>query len=141
MISVRIDRTVDASPTRVWEAFTTADQLAAWLWPNRWDATAEVDLRIGGRFRIASAVTGMAVVGEFVALDEPTRLVQTWRWEGEPDETLVTITLDPGPDGGTLLTIVQERFTLQADADSHVQGWNDCLDRLRPHLESGAQPS
>lgn len=132
MTELRIERTLAASPERVWRAFTTTE-LGAWLWPAAWNSSCEVDARVGGRYRIAAA--SMAVGGQFVALDEPHRIVQTWQWEGEPNETLVTITLEPR-DGGTALIIVHERFETADDSANHLQGWNDCLDRVEPYLLS-----
>ena len=129
MSELRIERMLSAAPERVWSAFTSADALAAWMWPGTWQTTAEVDLRVGGRYRIASTVAGMAIAGEFVSLDAPERLVQIWRWQGEREETLVTVTFTP-VDGGTLLTIVHERFDDDQARAEHLQGWNDCLDRL-----------
>jgi uncharacterized protein YndB with AHSA1/START domain len=133
MTELTVTRTLAAPQERVWRAFTRPDELATWLWPGSWEATASVDLRVGGRYRIASAPIGMAVGGEYVAVEPVSRLVQTWQWDGEADETLVTITL-AAVEGGTLLTIVHERFASDEDAASHRQGWNDCLDRLPTHL-------
>lgn len=132
MTELRIERTLAANPERVWRAFTTPE-LGEWLWPAAWNATCQVDARVGGRYRVAAAA--MTVGGEFVALDEPHRIVQTWQWDDEPNETLVTITLEPR-DGGTALTIVHERFETAEDSAHHLQGWNDCLDRLQPYLLS-----
>ena len=133
MTELTVSRTLDAPPERVWAAFTTAKGLAAWMWPESWQTTSEVDLRVGGRYRIASAVSGMAIVGEFVSLDEPSRIVQTWQWEGEVEETLVTVTIEPR-GAGTTLTILHERFDAAAARNAHLQGWNDCLDRLPAYL-------
>ncbi|MCU1439511.1 MAG: Activator of Hsp90 ATPase 1 family protein [Rhodoglobus sp.] len=133
MTELRVERELTASPERVWSAFTTAEGLAGWMWPGAWNTTAEVDLRVGGRYRIASEVSGMGVSGEFVSIDEPDRLVQTWRWDGDDEETLVSVTLAPSGTG-TALTIVHERFRTDDDRDNHLQGWNDCLDRLDPYL-------
>ena len=57
--------------------------------------------------------------------------MQTWRWEGEGLETTVTITFKP-ERGGTLVTITHEGFADDQTRDDHIQGWNDCLDRLGP---------
>jgi uncharacterized protein YndB with AHSA1/START domain len=122
-------RSLAAPPERVWRALTRADELAAWFWPQAWDAAVTVDLRVGGRYRVASAPVGMAFGGEYVAVEPVQRLVQTWQWDGDDDETLVTITLTP-EGSGTRLEIVHERFATDEDAASHLQGWNDCLDRL-----------
>ena len=133
MSELTVIRQLTSTPERVWRAFTTAEELAAWFWPAAWDATSEVDLRVGGRFRVASE--RVSVSGEYVAIEPHHRLVATWRWDGDDDETLVTYTLEPS-DTGTLLTIVHERFATDEDRDSHEQGWNDCLDRLPQHLAS-----
>ncbi len=133
MTELTVVRQLTSTPERVWRAFTTAEEVAAWFWPEAWDATTEIDLRIGGRFHITS--TRVSLSGEYVAIEPNRRLVTTWRWDGDDDETLVTYTLEPS-DEGTLLTIVHERFLTEEDRDSHLQGWNDCLDRLPPHLAS-----
>jgi uncharacterized protein YndB with AHSA1/START domain len=135
MTELLIERMIPAAPQRVWTAFTTAEGLAAWMWPGSWQTTAEVDLRVGGRYRIASSEKGLVIVGEFVSLDEPARLVQTWHWEGDGEETLVTVTFEPSGEG-TALSILHERFGSAEDRDRHIQGWNDCLDRLAPYLLS-----
>jgi uncharacterized protein YndB with AHSA1/START domain len=132
MTELTIRRTVPAATERVWRAFTT-DELAAWLWPSTWGMTAEVDLRVGGRYRVVSESKGMGVSGAFITVEPTSRLVQTWQWDGEDDETLVTIILEP-EGGGTALTIVHERFADEQTRDEHLQGWNDCLDRLAPFL-------
>lgn len=126
---LRLSRTLPSPAERVWQAFTDPAALAAWLWPERFATTAEVDLRVGGRYRIEGPGAGMAVAGEYVAVEAPRRLVFTWRWDGEPDETLVTVELTPTA-AGTELVLVHERFTDDAQRDEHAKGWSDCLDRL-----------
>ena len=128
-ISATIERIIPASRDRVWKALTT-EQLAGWFWPPRFATTVRLDLRVGGAYRIDGPGAGMAVSGVFVAVDEPERLVQTWRWDGEDAETLVTFTLAQTPDGATALTIVHEKFADEQSRANHAQGWNDCLDRL-----------
>jgi uncharacterized protein YndB with AHSA1/START domain len=130
---LRLTRTLDHPVERVWSALTDADALADWLWPRRFATRAEVDLRVGGGYRFDGTASGMAVTGEYVAVDAPRRLVFTWRWDGETDETLVTIELVPTADG-TELTLTHERFADDAARDDHATGWNDCLDRLPAHL-------
>jgi uncharacterized protein YndB with AHSA1/START domain len=130
---LRVERDLAASPELVWSAFTSAEGLAAWMWPGGWNTTAEVDLRVGGRYRIESGVSGMGVSGEFESIEVPHHLEQTWRWDDDAEQTLVTITLTPSASG-TALTIVHAGFSTDENRDNHVQGWNDCLDRLEPYL-------
>ena len=134
MTELTVTRDLSAPPERVWRAFTSPEELAAWFWPATLSAVVTVDLRVGGRYRVASESAGMAFGGEYIAVEPVARLVKTWQWDGDDDETLVTITLTPTADGGTELTIVHERFASDEDVTSHLQGWNDCLDRLPAFL-------
>jgi uncharacterized protein YndB with AHSA1/START domain len=134
MSELQIVRTLDARPEDVWRAFTTVEGLAGWIWPPSWETVAEVDLRVGGSYRITSAPNDMAVGGEFVEIDEPKRLAQTWQWEGETDRTIVVVALLSSATGGTDLTLEHGGFAADEDRDEHVQGWNDCLDRLPTYL-------
>ena len=128
-ITATVERLVPAPRERVWRALTT-DELALWFWPPRYQTVVESELRVGGGYRIDGPGAGMAVSGVYVAVEEPSRLVQTWRWDGEADETLVTFTLADAPDGGTLLTIAHENFADAVARDDHAIGWEACLDRL-----------
>ena len=136
MISLHIDRILPGPPERVWRALTDAAALAAWFWPRHLEPAATTDPRPGGRFRIAAArgpsgepASGFAVEGEYTVVRPPERLVFTWRWEGDPEETLVTIELS-AVDTGTALRLTHERFGDDAARDNHLVGWTDCLDRL-----------
>ena len=133
MSELTVVRQLNAVPERVWRAWTSPDELAAWIWPPSWGASCTIDLRIGGRFVIASNGTGPGVSGEYIAIDQNERLITTWQWDDEDVETLVTITLEPSGEG-TTLTITHERFTDEETRANHEQGWNDCLDRLPGYL-------
>jgi uncharacterized protein YndB with AHSA1/START domain len=133
MTELTINRTLAVPAERVWRALTDPAALAAWFWPRRFATTTEVDLRVGGRYRIDGTAAGMAVSGEYVTVEPPNKLVFTWRWDGEPGETLVTIELTPVATG-TELALRHERFGDDETRDNHAQGWHDCLDRLPAHL-------
>jgi uncharacterized protein YndB with AHSA1/START domain len=126
---LELSRTLAYPAERVWQAFTDPAALAAWFWPVRAATTVEIDLRVGGRYRIAGPGFGMAVSGRYRAIEPPHRLVFTWRWDGEPAETLVTLELVAEP-GATRLTVRHEAFGGDAERDEHTKGWSDCLDRL-----------
>ena len=134
MSAIRISQHVAAPRAAVWRAWTDPDELAAWFWPPSWQATAEFDAQPGGRWRLASVTAGMAVGGDVAAVEPETRLVFTWRWEGEAEETLVTVTLQDADGGtgveGTDVEIVHERFADEESRSGHEQGWRDCLARL-----------
>ena len=137
MSELIITRTLAFPVDRVWGAMTDPVALAAWFWPQRFNPTAEVDLRVGGRYRIDGPAAGMAVSGEYVTVEPPHKLVFTWAWDGEDDETLVTVDLTATADG-TELSLRHERFVGDEQRDQHAQGWHDCLDRLPEWLSRPA---
>jgi uncharacterized protein YndB with AHSA1/START domain len=125
-MDLELRRSLPFPVKQVRRALTDPGELAGWFWPESLATTVEVDLRVGGDYRIAGI--GMAVGGEYRAVD-PDRLVYTWQWDGEPEETLVTVELIR-VGAGTQLTVTHSGFTDDADRDNHIKGWSDCLDRL-----------
>jgi uncharacterized protein YndB with AHSA1/START domain len=131
--TITIARTVAATPERVFAAWTDAEQLAAWWWPQLGGTTYDVDARLGGRFRIHSSGIGATVTGVYTEVEPPRRLVFTWSWEdeGEPEavvEDTVVVTFEPD-DGGTLVTVAHTSVAHVPEGGAE-QGWNDVIDRL-----------
>lgn len=96
-----LERSFQATAERVFEAWTDPELLKQWWGPPGSVVTAvEVDLRVGGRYRLAirqGPHTTYHVSGTYQTVDRPHRLVFTWRWENpEMDigQSLVTIELD-----------------------------------------------
>jgi uncharacterized protein YndB with AHSA1/START domain len=133
MAGLTIERDYDAEPARVWSALTGGRELADWFWPPRLGAGVETDPRVGGSYRIASEAGGMAVGGVYRAVDAPQHLSYTWHWDGEDEETVVTVDLTPTPDG-THLRLFHAGFSDAQTRDEHAEGWQDCLERLPAHL-------
>jgi uncharacterized protein YndB with AHSA1/START domain len=140
MIGLRIDRTFPAPRQRVWRALTEAEAFAAWFWPVHFATEVEMDARPGGGFRVSAPGApggGLAVSGTYQEVEPPCRLVFTWRWDGEEEETRVTIELSDAGDG-TALALVHEGFAADSTRDAHHIGWTDCLDRLPTWLAAAS---
>jgi len=129
MVSLTVERTFPVPPERVWRGFTDPQELSAWFWPPRMEPTARIDAVPGGAVRIRSAVADLGVAGRVTDVDAPRLLAFTWRWDGEDGETRATLRFDADGDG-TLLTVHHDGFHDEEAAANHVDGWNDCLDRL-----------
>lgn len=125
-------RAIRASAEALFEAWTNPDQLRAWWGPRPVTCNgAEVDLRVGGRFRIDNLLPDGAVVvieGEFRAIDRPRELVYTWRMSGE-NESLVTVRFEPKGDM-TEVVVIHERIADEPTRVSHEDGWRGCLEGL-----------
>ena len=135
MTAVRITRELAAPLDRVWTAFTDPGALAQWFWPETFNTAVSVDPRAGGHYRIQATSRRMGISGEYREVTPPHKLVFTWQWDGEDEQSLVTIELS-AHHGGTQLAIHHELLASEADRDNHAQGWKDCLDRLPGWLES-----
>jgi uncharacterized protein YndB with AHSA1/START domain len=134
-------RTIRASAARLFEAWTQPEQLRAWWGPRPVTCTgAEIDLRVGGRYRISNALpdgTVVVIEGEFEVVEAPRRLVYTWR-SGEGEQSRVTVRFEPRGDT-TEVIVVHEQIPNERIRDSHERGWNGCLDGLvRYFLALGA---
>jgi uncharacterized protein YndB with AHSA1/START domain len=134
-----LERTIRASAERVFDAFTDPDQLRRWWWPNGFTCpAAEVDLRVGGTYRLAmewpdsiptEAQFSHSMQGEYYEIDRPHRLVMSGR---AVNDTLIEVTFE-AREGGTALTVRQSYFEPMPPAEAMggaEQGWSEQLDKL-----------
>src|SRR2546429_9729559 len=137
-LGIELQRRFRASPERVFRAWTHPVALREWWCPPGWIAgEIDIDLRVGGAYRIGMSRAGAtggggSVSGHFLEVRPPERLVYTWRWEGafaEMPETLVTLELR-GSDNETLLTLHHDNFTDLGVRQQHRSGWLSACDRL-----------
>jgi uncharacterized protein YndB with AHSA1/START domain len=143
--SLRLERTLHAPRDRVFDAWVNPELLRRW-WAAQPDWTspaAEVDLRPGGRYRLSMQDPGSgavhSVIGEYLEVERPSRLVYTWSWEGDPPEmegsaeTLVTVDFhDEG--GSTRVVLTHDGFATDRARDLHAEGWTGCLGNLERRL-------
>lgn len=135
MATARIDRTFDVDIATMWSLWTDPGHLARWFRPSLEEfgpSVATLDLRPGGTYRIEMVRHDgevHAVGGTVVAVEAPTRLTLTWRWDGSEHESLVEVTLTD-EDGKTSVVIDHTGLIDRDDADRHTEGWVGCLASL-----------
>lgn len=138
--SLTFVRRYAAPPDRVWRAWTEPAAIKQWFGPaDEPVAEAELDLRVGGRFRILFGGRDgreHEVQGVYQEVVPVEKLVFTWTWpRSTPErESLVTILLRRDGDG-TELVFKHERFFDQAARDGHEQGWTGAFVKLERFLE------
>lgn len=133
-----IRRVLPAPPAAVFAAWTDPASLARWMALGG-AATATLDLRVGGGFRIVMDGPDRPHVymGEYLAIEPPTRLVFTWRSAHTGDATTrVTVLMQPCA-GGTDLTLIHAQLPGEA-VGPHRAGWTHLLDRLADRLRGRA---
>lgn len=78
-MTLRLERTFDCTPERLWAAWTDAKRLAKWFGPMEPDNDVdEMDVRPGGRFTMAmndEEGKKYPIWGEYLVVAPPTQLV------------------------------------------------------------------
>lgn len=139
-MSLEVRRTFAAPRDRVYAAFTTPEITAQWFCPvGRTAEVHEMDVRVGGRYRITMAGAegdGHTAAGEYCEVMPGERLAFTWQWQdGDSPMTLVTVSF-ADVAGGTEVVLLHERFQTEAARDQHRGGWESCLAHFQEYLES-----
>jgi uncharacterized protein YndB with AHSA1/START domain len=129
---VRCEVRIEAPPEVVFPFFTDPARMVSWM-----GVAALLDPRPGGTFRVEPNGRDV-VIGEYVEVDPPNRVVFTWGFEGiepvvEPGSTRVEVTLEQDGDG-TLVTLAHHGLADGA-RDPHAEGWSHYLARLTPVAE------
>ena len=118
-----IERILTAPAERVFRAWTDPEEMIRWMSPSP-AGSAEVDLRVGGKFRIVMSDGGREFehTGEYREVDAPHRLVFSWVSEFTDGESVVTVELYPIAGGQTRLVFSHERLPVE-HAEAHERGW------------------
>ena len=139
---ILITREFDAPKHLVYKAWTTPELVKRFWHANRGEMTvAEIDLRVGGKWRYAMVVQGgveVAFHGEYREIVPNERIVSTEIFEGAPagmpeEGTLNTATFTEADGRTTLTVLVQAPSNDVRDAiiDSGMEdGMQDALDLL-----------
>ncbi len=132
--SVKLTRTIQASPREVFDSFQHEGRLREWLSDG-----ARTQPRKGGLFDVWWN-SGYEARGVFTSLKPPSALAFTWNSAMEPGETQVRVTLKPA-EGGTRLTLLHSGFGTgkkwAGRAQESEREWNSGLDNLKSVLETG----
>lgn len=143
---VRIEKKINADRTRLFRAWLDVNDFARWFISGDGVAIESVrmDPRVGGTFRIDMSLNGELIPheGVYITIEEPSRLVFTWRSPKTEDrETLVTVTFDAAGGGAagpaTLITLVHERLVGETERANHTYGWTSILNGLARFSDTG----
>jgi uncharacterized protein YndB with AHSA1/START domain len=136
--SLTLQRRLNASPAKVFRAWTEPAQILKWMHPSGTEMLhAEVEARVEGRFQLVMrGADGAehAASGRYLEVVPDAKLVFTWTWRSAPErESLVTVALRADGEG-TLLTLTHEQFADEDSRDKHAAGWTSGLDGLERYF-------
>lgn len=128
--NVEVRRHFAATPERVFDAWTDATNIGAWMFAATMGdevLRTSIDPREGGRFSFVVRRNGQELDhnGTYIEFDRPRRLAFTWGiGEHGDDGSIVTIAFAPSTDGGCDLTLVHELAPEWAEyAERTRAGW------------------
>lgn len=135
MSDLTVSRRISCSQDETWRQLTDAKALALWWWPARFQTTYHLNPVEGGSYRFVTAdvprIGVLELAGTFLEVLPPHRLTYTWAWASDlGHESHVEVELRSIDNVSTELTIRHTGLKDEADVANHIQGWNDCLDRL-----------
>ena len=134
MAEFRTSISIEAPPEIVFAHLVTPERMITWMGER-----ADLEPLPGGRFAVD--IGGFPFRGEYVAVEEPRRVVVSWGLAGSddfpPGASQVEFTLEPTASG-TTLHLVHSGLP-DAYAATHRLGWDHYLDRLVQ--AAGGRPS
>jgi uncharacterized protein YndB with AHSA1/START domain len=143
MTSLTLVRRINARPSIVFDAVTTAEGIVQWWGPDAGPVLiAEADPRKGGCYRVRFRLldgTEHECSGEYLDVVRPELVVMSWCWKGgqeDPNESRVEIALKAIPEG-TEITFTHSRLHDDETRLTHEAGWTGSLDKLAARFAGG----
>lgn len=127
---------IAAAPERVFRALTSPEEIVRW-WGSeelykttRWTS----DFKVGGAWRAegkGSDGAPFAVVGKYLEIDPPRKIVQTWQPDFDDNQITTLTYLLEAIDTGTRVTLRHEGFGDRVQScRGHAIGWERVFDWL-----------
>jgi len=137
-----IERTFDASPKDVFEAWIVPQRMVKWGGPEHHPMiAADGDPHPGGQWwatlQQADGDEQLEQSGKYTEVRSPEHMAFTFGWDGVPGErkeTLIDIDLEEVGNGRTRMIFRQGPFDTVANRDEHREGWSSAFDRLDAYL-------
>ena len=134
--SVSLHRVLNASPEKVYRAFTDGNALASWLPPYGFLCTVqEFNMKPGGTYKMTfqnfSTGHSHSFGGKYIEIKPNEFLKYTDRFDDPnlPGEMITTVSLRPVLVG-TELKVTQEGIPAMIPAEMCYLGWQDSLEKL-----------
>jgi len=134
-------RQFDAPVGLVFDVLTNPEHVIHWFAPFEDTMTVcEIDLRVGGSYHmvfVTSDGTECSFRGTYLEIEQPSRLVSTWLFEGWPDaEAVETVELEEVDGVTTARMNLAFRDQTGRDHMTRTDGQEDSWDKMEDYLRS-----
>ena len=140
--TVSLHRIIQASPEKVFRAFSDPIALATWLPPYGFLCTVQqMDFQVGGIFKMTfinfSTGNGHSFGGEYLEIVPNESIKYSDRFDDPnlPGEMITTVSLNK-VSCGTELKIVQENIPDIIPVEMCYLGWQESLDKMKRLVET-----
>ena len=134
--TLEVSRTIGAPIDRVYKAWSDPAQIKVWFGPGDCEVVeADFSPNANASYSISMDVGGQiaTVRGTFEEVNEPTKISFTWRWDGDDNNSLVTVALTEEREG-TRVTLTHVGLPDQPSREKHTMGWTGSLAELQTYL-------
>ena len=142
--SLTLSRRYPVAPEKVYRAWTDPKAVSRWWGPGPGEpvSLADLDVRVGGRFRIVFGGPDGRMhecAGTYKEVVPNKKLVFTWSWPNTTPERISVVTIEFRATGkGTDLVFKHEQLFDEKVRDDHKRGWSGTLDKLDAFLKAAA---
>lgn len=132
-LTLTVERTLKAAQADVFNAWLDPEMLRKFMLPGPGMSVprAKAEAKPGGRFEIImKGESGeLPHAGTYKEIDPHERIVFSWESPFSTENSIVTLTFAPVPEG-THLTLTHVRFIDAETRDNHLGGWTNILAAL-----------
>jgi uncharacterized protein YndB with AHSA1/START domain len=148
-LDILLTRDFAAPIQLVFDVLTKPDHVGHWFAPFEDKMTVcSIDLRVGGRYHMVFVTedgTECSFRGTYLEVEPPTRIVDTWLFEGWPEaEAVETVDLHETDGVTTMTSKLAFRDKAGRDHMTKFDGMEDSYDKMADYLRSllqGQEPA
>jgi uncharacterized protein YndB with AHSA1/START domain len=131
---VLIERTMNANVQLLWAAWTEPRFVSRWFGsdPNGTVLSAEIDLKVGGTYKISFQDSDgklHTAFGNYLEVTPFSKLHCTWEWESEPGHVSELSLEFVQQQEVTLLILTHDKLNPNS-LHGYKEGWNGTLDKI-----------
>lgn len=128
-MTIKAERRFNHTAETVYDAWVAEETIVAPV------TRIEKDVRVGGHYQLFVEMENFTGVmnAEYLEIDPGRKLVYSWEWNDDGEETSVTVEFVPQNEG-CLVRVTHGEFEKQESHERHAFGWENYFDGLAKQL-------